>query len=144
MCVSRGIGVITDDANFWVIRISHWRHTMVDGAKFWISCKQPAFLSSFSRLQVIQNSAPSTILWRQCDIRIEVLLSWDLVETFSNPAFVNISPLLLSCWKQARLVKAEALFNICQFEHAMVHFHRGMVRSKGWYRKYETDSTEFS
>ena len=28
---------------------------------------------------------------------------------------------------KARLVKAEALFNICQFEHAMVHFHRGMV-----------------
>ncbi len=24
-------------------------------------------------------------------------------------------------------VKAEALFNVCQFEHAMVHFHRGMV-----------------
>ena len=30
---------------------------------------------------------------------------------------------------KARLVKAEALFNVCQFEHAMVHFHRGMVRS---------------
>lgn len=29
---------------------------------------------------------------------------------------------------KARLVKAEALFNVCQFEHAMVHFHRGMVR----------------
>lgn len=28
---------------------------------------------------------------------------------------------------KARLVKAEALFNVCQFEHAMVHFHRGMV-----------------
>ena len=31
---------------------------MVDGAEFWISCKRPAFLSSFSRLQVVQNSAP--------------------------------------------------------------------------------------
>ena len=29
---------------------------------------------------------------------------------------------------KARLVKAEALFNVCQFEHAMVHFHRGMVK----------------
>ena len=28
---------------------------------------------------------------------------------------------------KARLVKAEALFNVCQFEHAMVHFNRGMV-----------------
>ena len=49
---------------------SHWHHTMVDGAKFWISCKQPAFLRSFSYLQVIQNLAPSTTVWRQCDIRI--------------------------------------------------------------------------
>ena len=24
-------------------------------------------------------------------------------------------------------VKAEALFNHCQFEHALVHFYRGMV-----------------
>ena len=46
MSVSQGIGVITDDANCWVL---------------------------------------------------EVLLSWDLVETFSKHAFVNISPLLLSC-----------------------------------------------
>jgi hypothetical protein len=28
---------------------------------------------------------------------------------------------------RALLVKAEALFNLCQFEHAMVHFHRGLV-----------------
>ena len=46
---------------------------MVDDAKFWISCKRPAFLSSFSRLQLIQNSAPSVTWWRQYDIRIEVL-----------------------------------------------------------------------
>ena len=43
---------------------------MVDGAEFRIDSKLPAFLSSFSRLQVIKNSAPSTILWRQCDIRM--------------------------------------------------------------------------
>ena len=46
---------------------------MVDGADFWISCKLPAFLSSFSCLQVIQNSAPSTISWRQCDIPITII-----------------------------------------------------------------------
>ena len=39
------------------IRMSHWRHTMVDGAEFWISCKRPAFLSVFSHLQMIQNLA---------------------------------------------------------------------------------------
>ena len=31
---------------------------MVDGAEFRISCKQPAFLSSFDLLQVIQNKRP--------------------------------------------------------------------------------------
>ena len=56
------------------IRMSHWRHTMVDGAEFWISCKWPAFLSSFSCLQVIQNLAPSTIVWCQCDIKLHQLV----------------------------------------------------------------------
>jgi hypothetical protein len=27
-------------------------------------------------------------------------------------------------------VKAEALFNLCLFEHSLVHFHRGLVRFK--------------
>ena len=40
------------------IRIQHWRRPATDGAEFWISCKRPAFLSSFSRLQVIQNKRP--------------------------------------------------------------------------------------
>ena len=51
--------------------MSHWRHTMVDGTKFWISYQWLAYLSSFSHWQVIQNSTPSTIVWRQCDIWIE-------------------------------------------------------------------------
>ena len=53
-----------------VNQMSHWRHTIVDGAEFWISCKQPTFLSSFSPLQIIQNLAPSTIVWRQWNIQI--------------------------------------------------------------------------
>ena len=40
------------------------------GHLFWIVCKRPAFLSSFSRLQLIQNLAPSVAGMRQCDIRI--------------------------------------------------------------------------
>ena len=36
---------------------------MVDGTEFWTSCKQPSFLCSFSHLQLIQNLAPSTIMW---------------------------------------------------------------------------------
>ena len=40
------------------IRIQHWRPKATDGAKFWISCKRPAFLRTFSRLQMIQNKRP--------------------------------------------------------------------------------------
>ena len=40
---------------FWRICMQHWRRPATDGAEFWISCKQLAFLSSFNRLQVIQN-----------------------------------------------------------------------------------------
>ena len=29
----------------------------------------------------------------------------------------------------ATLIKAESLYNLCQFEHALVLFHRGLVRS---------------
>ena len=52
------------------IRISHWRRQATEGLKFWISCKQPAFLSNFSHLQLIQNLAPSVARRCQCDIRI--------------------------------------------------------------------------
>ena len=39
--------------------MSHWRHTMVDGAKFWIICNWLKLLRKAGRLQLIQNSAPS-------------------------------------------------------------------------------------
>ena len=53
------------------IRMSHWRHTMVNGTEFWITCKRLKLLRKAGRLQLIQNSAPSTIVWRQCDIRMD-------------------------------------------------------------------------
>ena len=43
------------------------------GRLFWIVCKRPAFLSYFSRFQLIQNLAPSVAGMRQCDIRITKL-----------------------------------------------------------------------
>ena len=52
----------------WHIWMSHWRRRATEGADFWISCKQPAFLSSFSCLQLIQNLAPYVTRQRQCDI----------------------------------------------------------------------------
>ena len=45
------------------IKMSHWHQQMVDGADHLISCHWLAFLSAFSHLQLIQNSAPSTICW---------------------------------------------------------------------------------
>ena len=51
---------------------SYWCHRVTEGAKFWISCKGPAFLSNFSRLQLIQNSAPFFIRRGQCDIWMEI------------------------------------------------------------------------
>ena len=40
-------------------RMSNWRCQTTEGAEFWITCKQLAFLlSSFSHLQVIQNKRP--------------------------------------------------------------------------------------
>ena len=54
----------------YLIRMSHWRHTMVDGAEFWISCQQLRILRKASHWQLIQNLTPSTIVWCQCDIRI--------------------------------------------------------------------------
>ena len=50
-----------------VIRMSHWHQQMVDGAKFWITCKRLKVLRKASCLQLIQNSAPSTICW--CQLR---------------------------------------------------------------------------
>ena len=59
--------------------MSHWHQQMADGAEHLISCHWLAFLSDFSHLQLIQNSAPSTICWCQCDIRI-----WDVLESILN------------------------------------------------------------
>ena len=54
----------------FLIRMSHWHHTMVDGAKFWISYQRLTVLSISSHWELIQNSAPSTIMWGQCDIQM--------------------------------------------------------------------------
>ena len=63
--------------------MSHWRQQMVDGAEHLISCHWPAFLSAFSHLQLIQNSAPSTICWCQCDIRMGYKAKWIFPPAFA-------------------------------------------------------------
>ena len=64
---------------------------MVDGAEHLTSCHLLAFLSAFSSIQLMQNSAPSTVYWCQCDIRIDLGHSnaWNirrLVNELSAPA----------------------------------------------------------
>ena len=49
-------------------------HDGRDGPEFWISCQWLKLLRKASHWQLIQNPAPSTIVWRQCDIRR--LKSW--------------------------------------------------------------------
>ena len=56
------------------VRMSHWRQRMADGAKFWIGYQWLAFLINLSSWQLIQNSAPSAIMWCQCDIQIPYFL----------------------------------------------------------------------
>ena len=67
-------------ASSTIIWMSHWRHTMLDGTEFWISCYWLASRSKCSHRQLIQNSAPSTIVWCQCDIQIDVWLVWGMLE----------------------------------------------------------------
>ena len=63
---------------------------MVDGTKFWISFQRLAFDSILSRKQLIQKSAPSTIVWRQCDIRIGRNLSLVYKKIYWSPEFVSV------------------------------------------------------
>ena len=62
---------VVGKSNHQSIGMSHWRHMMVDGTKFYISCKWLRSLREASRWKLIHNSAPFTIVWCQCDIRID-------------------------------------------------------------------------
>ena len=42
---------------------------------------------------------------------------------------------------KAIYVKAEALFNLCEFEHSLVHFHRGLVNLFRLYANYIVQNT---
>ena len=55
--------------------MSNWYHTMVDGTDFSINCQQLSLLKKACCWQLIQNLAPSAIVWRQCDIRTDTVLS---------------------------------------------------------------------
>ena len=56
--------------------MSHWHHMMIIGTEFWIGCERLRLLRKVSHWQLIQKSAPSTILWRQCDIQMVLIIGW--------------------------------------------------------------------
>ena len=47
---------------------------MVDGTKFQISCQRLRLLRKASHGHLIQNSAPCTNMWRQCDVRMATIV----------------------------------------------------------------------
>ena len=51
--------------NICRIRMSHWRHTMVDGAKFWISYQQLRLLRKASHWQLIQKGLGHKMAYRK-------------------------------------------------------------------------------
>ena len=53
-----------------LLNILFWCHIDANGTEFWVSCQRLAFLTSHSHLRLIQNSVPSTVVWRQCYIQI--------------------------------------------------------------------------
>ena len=65
-------------------------------------CHWLAFLSAFSHLQLIQNSAPSSICWCQSDIRI-VSLKWYCHHLFEFIDFKTIK--VISCFNLKRMKK---------------------------------------
>ena len=71
--------------------------------------KGPATQSSFCPLQVIQNLAPSTMVWRQCDIQIVQLY---IAFHFSLPPFPTYGFL-----PYAETREGSSLYVKCQFRH---------------------------
>ena len=57
------------------------------GRLFWITCKRLKLLRKTSHLQVIQNSPPSVVRRRQCDIRIDIFckMSCEIIEVEKFP-----------------------------------------------------------
>ena len=86
---------------------------MLDGAKFWINCQRLRILRKASHWQLIQNSAPSTIVWRQCDIRIvwRNILAPKII-CFQNKSFLAPKYFVKSKWHEKSKTPAVNYFEI--------------------------------
>ena len=102
-----------------IIRMSHWRHCLTEGAEFWISCLQLKLLRKAGRLQLIQNSVPSVTRWRQCDIWTTFICKPNHTSAlmFCSSIFNYI------CVKRPTLVvKTHFWSNPKQFGHVQINF----------------------
>ena len=106
---------------FVCIRMSHWHQQMIDGAEFWISCKWLKALWKASKWQQIKWSAPTTICWCQCDIRIHIyILQW---WQFSNYGSSYIQNFYNSKTNLEMLFKLNASQNISFFTKKIGRFY---------------------
>ena len=100
------------------------------------------FLSSFSRLQVIQNSAPSTIVWRQCDIQMIFTKCFKNSILLSGSNRTSVRPSYL-------FSLAKSYFLICIL--CLIWQKKGCGTFRGWIRtiqsqwreKYSPDNSYF-
>ena len=112
-----------------IIRMSDWHQQMVDGAEFWISCKWLKALRKASQWKLIKFSAPSTISWRQCDIRI--FTGWVELSVIRNRALLGGCFLSASRLNLFRSGKNDSFFSTWwSFSLNMSIFnHSGLISS---------------
>ena len=83
------------------IRMSHWCCRTTEGAEFWITCKRLAYLSSFSRLQVIQNKCICDSWIHSCGLEPRQGYCWGSrisVKSGVNRIFLIHQQACLLCW----------------------------------------------
>ena len=108
----------------YAIRMQHWRRPATDGAEFWISCKRPVFLSSFSRLQVIQNKRP----W--CSAAAYVTAGYDMIRAIRF-SFKNVLPNIYLIWAWNSTSDIAIFSNSLTKEQKIEHWDPAKV-SKIW------------
>ena len=90
---------------------------MVDGIEIWITCKRLKLMRKAGSLQLIPNSAPSTIVWCQCEIWIEnkqklhckvVYFLWDLGDLSLTSVTQPIYDTFVSS-KQCKIIEEKQL-----------------------------------
>ena len=89
---------------------------MVDGIEFLISCKELEALKKVSQGQLIKCSSPSTIRWRQCDIRI---LPWPVWVDIESTVHVVLPKRPVNQFKPVQQRKQQALRTCCSNKYTV-------------------------